>query len=179
MQANDRRSALMMTATIGPSSRKSLLTLHIGASAGLLGADLVLLALGIWALTGADPRTVFPVAHLIGLWLVMPLALISLTSGLLLATLTGWGLFRHGWVTIKLGLTLVLTAVLILVLLPRLAANAEAAVSPQGIAGDGPVGLGLVLGPAAASAALVLALALAVFKPGSRPHERVGHAVNR
>jgi hypothetical protein len=169
----------MMIATIGPSSRKSLLTLHIGASAGLLGADLVLLALGIWALTGADPGTVFPVAHLIGLWLVMPLALISLTSGLLLATLTGWGLFRHGWVTIKLGLTLLMTAILILVLLPRLAANAAAAASLEGIASDGPVGLGLVLGPAAASAALVLALTLAVFKPGSLPRGAGLPAVNR
>lgn len=37
---------------------KLLLTVHVGASVSVLGADLVLLALGIASLTGADPLTI-------------------------------------------------------------------------------------------------------------------------
>lgn len=40
--------------------RRPLLTIHVAASGGLLGAALVILALGVSGIGGADARTVYP-----------------------------------------------------------------------------------------------------------------------
>ena len=82
--------------------RKLLLSLHVATTVSVLGTDLVLLTLGIASLGGADPRTIYPAAHLASAWLVAPLAVLSLGTGLLLGWLTPWGVFRYWWVTIKL-----------------------------------------------------------------------------
>jgi hypothetical protein len=107
--------------------RTALLTVHIVASVGAIGAAAVLLAFGIASLRGADPRSVYPAAHLVEAWVVAPLAVLALGSGLLQAVLAPWGLLRYWWVAIKLIVTAVLTAVVFLVLEPGLAATAAAA----------------------------------------------------
>jgi hypothetical protein len=85
------------------------------------------------------------------------------------ALLTRWGLFRHWWVTAKLAITTVLTAALLLLLVPRLGALAGAdAVS----AGER---LPLLIAPIAASVLLVAALLLSVFKPGRRSFRVPAH----
>lgn len=89
--------------------RKPLLAIHIVASVGVLGADLALLALGISGAQGAEPETVYPAMSLVGAWLIAPLAVLALGTGLLQAVLRGWGLARYWWVTIKLTITAVLT----------------------------------------------------------------------
>lgn len=50
----------------------------------------------------------------VGWWVIVPLALASLLTGILMALGTKWGLFRHYWVTISFGLTLFAVAVLFL-----------------------------------------------------------------
>lgn len=50
-------------------------------------------------------------------WFVLaPLALASLLTGIVQALGTKWGLFRHYWVLVKLGITIVATVVLLLYL---------------------------------------------------------------
>jgi hypothetical protein len=142
-----------------------LLTVHIAATVGLLGADLALVALGVAGARGADPRTVYPAAHLLGSSLAAPLAVLSLTTGLLLAALTSWGLLRYWWVTIKLALTVVLTSLLLVVLVPALTRVADLATgqTPQLITDA--QRLRLAVAPAAAALMLALSLGLATSKP--------------
>jgi hypothetical protein len=148
--------------------RKLLLTVHVVATVSVLGTDLVLLLLGLSSLGGADARTIYPAAYLVGARLVATLAVLSLSTGLLLGILTPWGLFRYWWVTIKLTITTVLTGVVLLVLVPRLGAAADAVsgLSPSLLS----IGqrLPLVIAPAIASTLLLLNAVLAIFKPGWR-----------
>ncbi|MPZ56025.1 MAG: hypothetical protein GEU91_05885 [Rhizobiales bacterium] len=72
-----------MQSTMLPQTwRNALVAVHVGASVSVLGTDLVLLALGIASVGGADPVTIYPAARMIGAWLLTPLALIALATGL-------------------------------------------------------------------------------------------------
>lgn len=82
--------------------RRPLLALHIVATVSLIGTDLVLIALGISGVRGADPETVYPAACVVEAWLVAPLVVLALGTGVLQAVRSGWGLVRHWWVAIKL-----------------------------------------------------------------------------
>ena len=152
--------------------RKLLLSLHVATTVSVLGTDLVLLTLGIASLGGADPRTIYPAAHLASAWLVAPLAVLSLGTGLLLGLLTPWGVFRYWWVTIKLAITIVLTGIVLFVLVPRLGMVAAAVTASD--SGPLPIGerVSLVIAPALASSLLLLNVILAIFKPGRRLRER-------
>jgi hypothetical protein len=74
--------------------RKLLLTVHVAASIGVLGADLALLTLGIASVGGADPIIIYPAARLVSAGMVAPLALTALVTGLGLGLLTQWA-FSH------------------------------------------------------------------------------------
>ena len=151
--------------------RTALLTVHIVTSVGAIGAALVLLTFGIAGMNGADPRTVYPAAHLVEAWVIAPLAVLALGTGLAQALLLRWGLVRYWWVAIKLAITAVLTAVVFLVLEPSLAATAaaESLTDAQRTR--------VALFPAVAIALLVVNVVLGLFKPpwrlqaGSTPHD--------
>jgi hypothetical protein len=142
--------------------------LHILVTVGLFGADLVLVTLGFSAVFGAEPSTVYPAAQRIASTVVAPLALASLVSGVILARLSGWGLFRYWWVTLKLAITLVLTVVVLTVLVPRLGSAAAAATDQTAASFTVTERLPLALAPALATLFLILNVALAVYKPGWR-----------
>jgi hypothetical protein len=148
------------------SRRKLLLTGHVAVSVGLIGAAMVLLALGVAGLRGADPRTVYPAAHLVEAWVVAPLAVLALGSGVAQAVLMRWGLTTYWWVTTKLAITAVTVVVVIFVLDPRLGASAAAAAA--GHTFTTAERLPLVIAPAIAVALLVLNVGLGVYKPSRR-----------
>ena len=157
--------------------RKLLLTVHVASAVSVLGTDLALLVLGLSSVSGADPQTIYPAANLIATWLLAPLALVALTTGVLLGLLTQWGLLRYWWVTIKLALTAILTGVILFALVPRLGVVANAATAAQAFTVA--ERLPLVVAPAAGVALLILMVVLAIYKPPwrlrSRPnikHER-------
>ena len=104
--------------------------MHVVATVSILGADLVLL-LRLSSLSGADPRTIYPAAHLVSARLVAPMAVLSLGTGLLQGILTPWGLLRYWWVTIKLAITAVLRGAVLFVLGPGLSATADAVSGPS------------------------------------------------
>src|SRR5690242_14432883 len=158
----------MQFRTLSAPWRKLLLTVHVVATVSVLGTDLVLLLLGLASLGGADPRMIYPAAYLVAARLVAPLAVISLGTGLLLGVLTPWGVFTYWWVTIKLAITTVLTAVVFFVLIPRLDTAANTVIGPASHILTSAERLPLAIAPAVASTLLLLAVVLAIFKPGWR-----------
>ncbi|MBB5234333.1 hypothetical protein [Deinococcus budaensis] len=103
--------------TMTPSLRRFTLTAHVAASVGWLGAVAAFLALAVVGLTSQDPQVARAAAiamEPITRFVIVPLALAALVTGILQALGTPWGLFRHYWVLIKLILTVVATGILLL-----------------------------------------------------------------
>ena len=156
---------------LSPRQRKLLLTVHVVVTVGALGAVAVLAVLGIAGLRGADPRSVYPAAHLVESWLVAPLAVATVVTGLLQALLS-WGLLRHRWVTVKFVISVALAAATILVLEPRLSATAAAAQAGEPVTEAARLRLALI--PLVATALLVLNVVLGMYKPGRRGRRAPG-----
>jgi hypothetical protein len=155
-------TALLQAPRLTPRRRPLLVTVHVLTAVGLIGTDLALVALGYAGARGAPAQQVYPAMSLLATWLVVPLALAALGSGILLSALTGWGLLRHWWVAVKLVITVALAAVLLAVLVPGLHAAADTATGPHPI----PQRLLFALSPAAASILLTVNAVLGRYKPG-------------
>ena len=100
-----------------PGLRKLTLTIHLTSSLGWIGAIIAYLALGVSAVTTTDARTVraaWIAMDVTGWYVIVPLALAALLTGLVISLGTPWGLFRHYWVLISLVLTLFSTVILLL-----------------------------------------------------------------
>jgi hypothetical protein len=117
-----------------PGVRKFALSAHLTFSIGWIGSVLAYLALGIAAVNSDDVdivRAAWTAMELTGWFVIVPLALASLFTGLLMALGTKWGLFRHYWVLISLALTIIAVAVLLLHM-PTVSATAEVAQEVEG-----------------------------------------------
>jgi hypothetical protein len=102
--------------TLPPGLRKFTLTTHVTSSVGWLGAVVAYLALVVAALTSQDAQTVraaWIAMELTGWFVLVPLSLASLLTGLIQSLGTAWGLARHYWVVFKLLLTVFATIVLL------------------------------------------------------------------
>lgn len=101
---------------LSPSLRKGVLAVHITVSVGWVGGALAYLALVVGAWRRPTPETLRAAwvgMELIGWYVLVPLALATLGTGIVLGVGTQWGLFRHYWVVFSLVLTVVAAAVLI------------------------------------------------------------------
>lgn len=99
-----------------PALRKLMLSLHLTVSVGWIGAVAAYLAFDISAAVSDDPqtlRTAYLGMDLIVASVVVPLAVASLLTGLVMSLGTRWGLFRHYWVLISLMLTVFAIVVLL------------------------------------------------------------------
>ena len=104
-----------MTMTAG--LRKFALTTHITSSVGWLGSVAGFLALAIAGVSSQHAQTVraaYLAMHLTTWFVIVPLSLASLLTGLVQSLGTTWGLFRHYWVVTKLLLTVLATLILLL-----------------------------------------------------------------
>ena len=102
---------------MGAGSRKLVLTLHVISSIGWLGATCAFIALAIAGLTSESAalvRGVYLVAEPITWYVIVPMALASLGSGIVQSLGTTWGLLQHYWVVMKLIITLFAAFVLLL-----------------------------------------------------------------
>ena len=100
-----------------PALRRLTFTTHITSSVGWVGAVLAFLALAVIGFTSDDEAKVRGAYLLMApaAWFVLvPLAHASLLSGIALSLGTPWGLFRHYWVVLKLGITVFATAILLI-----------------------------------------------------------------
>jgi hypothetical protein len=171
MVSQSQMSTAAPTPPAAPSARPRptrpwALTLHIAGSVSALGADLVLLVLGLRGVFGANPLTIYPAMAALATWVLAPLALIASVSGILIALAGRWGLFRRGWVTTKLVITVSLAVLVIAVAAPGLSAAADAAIQGMPVAAATRTVFALV--PAVTVLLLVLNIALGVYKPGRR-----------
>ncbi len=97
--------------------RTFALAMHVMFSVGWIGAVLAYLALGVAAETSRDVQTArgaWIAMELIGWYVLVPLAVASLLTGLVLALGTRWGLFRYYWVLLAFVLSTLATVVLVL-----------------------------------------------------------------
>ncbi len=146
-----------------PGVRKFVRTAHVVCSVGWIGAVVAYLALVVAALTSRDDATVRAafVAMELTYFVLVPLALGALLTGVVQSLGTTWGLFRHYWVIFKLALT-VLAAFVLLLNMQSVTALADATASEsRELPGAG----GQLLHAGVGSLVLVVAMILAIYKP--------------
>jgi hypothetical protein len=100
-----------------PGVRRVALVTHVACSVGWLGAVVASVALAGAGLTSRDGQVVRSAdvaLELIGWYVLIPLSVASLLTGLLQSLGTVWALFRHYWVLIKLLMNVIATGVLLL-----------------------------------------------------------------
>lgn len=153
---------------MSPSVRKFALTAHVTSSVGWIGALAVFLAHAIASMASADAMIVRSACLAMGLtaWFVIfPLSLASLATGVVQALGTAWGLVRHYWVIAKLLLTAIATGVLLLKLSPI--HTLEAAAAQASFVATDFVGLRMSLLVHGVGGLLILIsiAALAIYKP--------------
>jgi len=166
-----------------PHLRKLALTAHVASSVGWLGAVAAFLALAVAGLTSGNAQTVlaaYLAMELTAWFVIVPLALASLLTGVVSSLGTKWGLFRHYWVLVKLLLTLFATAVLLLKLEPiSYVANVVAETSLSG-ADLHQARMSLVAHSGGGLLALIVATVLGVYKPwGTTRYGRRKHIERR
>jgi hypothetical protein len=98
-----------------PRLQKLTLLAHISFSVGWFGAIIPYIALAVAGLTSHDNqllRATYISMELIGWYVLVPLSIAALLSGLVQALGTRWGLLRHWWIVAKFLLTIFAVAVL-------------------------------------------------------------------
>lgn len=151
--------------TMSPRLRKFVLTIHLTSSVGWTGAVVTYLALGVSAASSRDAQTVraaWIAMELTGWFVIVPLALAALLTGLVISLGTSWGLFRHYWVLITLVLTILSTVVLLLHM-PTVSSLADVAREADG-ADLGGLG-GDLVHPGLGLVVLLVVTVLNVYKP--------------
>jgi hypothetical protein len=153
--------------TMPPGLRKFALAAHLTLSVGWIGAVAAYTALDVSATTGQNAQTLraaYLGMELIARHVIVPLALASLLTGLVMALGTTWGLFRHYWVLISLLLTIVATVVL-LVEMQTISYFADMAADPT-TSGDELRALGgTLVHSVGGTVVLLVILVLNVYKP--------------
>ena len=154
--------------TMTPGLRKFALTTHVTSSVGWLGAVGAFLALAIAGLVGEDAqivRAAYLSMHLTTWFVIVPLCLAALLTGIVQSLGTTWGLFRHYWVVTKLLLTALATIILLVHTQPI---DRVAAVAAQTTLATGDLRqlrIQLVGDACAALFVLLVTTTLSVYKP--------------
>ncbi|MEU9336930.1 DUF2269 domain-containing protein [Streptomyces sp. NPDC048290] len=145
-------------------ARRASLVVHVVASASWLGLSLGLLALGTTAAGTGNAVTVEASVRSMKLfadWLLLPIALLTLASGLLLALGTPWGLARHRWVFTKFWLTLATTTATVFALRPGVDAAVTAVAAGHAL----PDATEVLAGPVVSLTAYVFMTGVSLLKP--------------
>jgi hypothetical protein len=151
-----------------------MVILHIAVSVGWLGASLCLLVLGLTARLTKDPATAnvgYRAMAILAGTLEVPVSLMSLLTGLVLAIGRPWGLTSHYWILAKLVLTLAAVPLAIFAL-PALIGQAVAAQSAGSPGLDVPTANNLVIAPSVAVTLYTAIVAISVLKPWGRIRRR-------
>lgn len=153
--------------------RKLNLTAHVTSSVGWLGAVAAFLVLSVAGLASQNAdivRSAYVAMNLIGLFVIVPLSLASMTTGVVQSLATHWGLFRHYWVAVKFVLTVGATILLLLHQFTAVAsASQRVSETPLGALPEvGKLGPQLVGDAALAVVTLIVTTTLSVYKPWGR-----------
>jgi hypothetical protein len=156
---------------MSPNLRKLALTVHVVFSVGWLGAVAAFLALAIAGLTNHDAQTIraaYVAMDITGWFVIVPLCIASLLTGLISSLGTTWGLFQHYWIVAKLVITIPATILLMAHMQPI---SFMAGVAAKGTLSSHDFGMlrtQLLFEAGAALLALLAATALSVYKPPGR-----------
>jgi uncharacterized membrane protein len=167
-------SALATTVTaprwpMSRSLRRTVLTVHIIASVGLLGDTAAVLLVNLRAATTDDPALAAASYDLLSMFSTVfgiPLSMVALATGITLGMGTKWGVLRHGWVTVKLA------AILSVILVGAFVIGPGTETMRSGAGG---AETRLIAASAYDVIVLSLATALSVFRPrfrGARRRDR-------
>src|SRR5438552_7618073 len=164
-----------------PNIRKFLLTSHITFSVGWIGAVGAFLALAIAGLNSRDEQVVrasYLAMDLTTWFVIVPLAIAALLTGIVSSVGTKWGLLRHYWVTLKLLITVACIAILLVHTQP-LGVLADAAGKMAALGADLQASrILMVVASSAALPVLLLLTALSVYKlRGMTPYGVRGQGV--
>lgn len=99
-----------------PRFQKFALLAHIAFSVGWFGAVIPYFVLAIAGLVSRDvqiARASFLSMELIGWYVIVPLSIAALLSGLVQSLATQWGLFRYWWLSAKFLLTIIAVVILL------------------------------------------------------------------
>lgn len=149
-------------------SRKAVLVLHIASVGSWLGIDVVMAVLVFTALGTDDDSTkalCFRALELVAVWPMTISGLTCLTTGVLLAMGSKYGLVKYWWVVLKLTINLLLSTLVLIALRPGVNEMAEQA-RVQEAGGDAILNAGdMVFPPIVSPTLLMVAVVLSVFKP--------------
>ena len=153
---------------MSPGLRKVALIAHVTFSVGWLGSVAAFLALAIAGLNSRDAqivRAAYLAMEVVGWFVIVPLSIASLLSGLVQSLGTVWGLFRHWWVVLKLVMTVIATLVLLVHMRPigHLADAVRAATLSGGELGG--LRVQLIADAGAAIIVLLVTTTLSIVKP--------------
>jgi hypothetical protein len=147
--------------------RKFALAVHLTGSVGWVGAVAAYIPFDVATVTSRDGqalRAAYLAMESIARSVIVPLALASLITGLIVSLGTKWGLFRHYWVLISLVLTTLATVVL-LVETRTIGALADMAADPT-MSGEDLRALPSTLGHSVGgTVVLLVVLVLNIYKP--------------
>jgi hypothetical protein len=165
---------------LGIRTRRAVLIAHIAAAGSWLGVDVTMAVLIVTAAASADPGTrafSLQALEVVTVWPLLSCGLVCLASGIVLGWGSRWGLLRYWWVTVKLAINLVLTALVLVSL--RFEVAEQAAGARRLLAGE-PVTFdlsNLIYPPTVSPTLLLVAMTLSVVKPWGRirpaPHPEV------
>jgi hypothetical protein len=146
--------------------RKCALTVHVLTSVGWLGAVVASAALALLILASDEAATVrasYIALDELARYVLLPLSVLALLSGIVQGLVSTWGVLRHHWVVTKLCVNLV-SAVILLLYAQTLGALSDAARrGAQAVHDPSPL-----LHTVGALVLLTCATALSIYKPRGR-----------
>ena len=125
---------------------------------------------GLTSQDAEEVRAAYLAMDLIGLFIIVPMSLAALATGLVQSLGTEWGLFRHYWVLVKFLLTILATILLLLHQFTAVgvAARRVSGTAPVTLLEVGQLGTQLVGDAGLALLVLLAITTLSVFKPWGR-----------
>jgi hypothetical protein len=160
---------------LAPAWRKGVMVLHAISGIGWMGVDIAVLILLVTARTSDDAAVVasgFNAIRMIVPVAVPPLSLSILITGVLLGLGSSWGLIRYWWVLVKLCLSLIMTVLVFVSLVP--AVNEIAMLDMTAVSADtvrtslGDLPTQLMYPPVVSFLMLATATILSIYKPWRR-----------
>jgi hypothetical protein len=151
-----------------PALRKLMLTSHVSASVGWLGAVVAYLVLAATGLATADDdlaRSMYLAMHLVGWFVIVPFCVAAVVTGFIQSLATEWGLFRHHWIIVKAALAV--GGGIVLFTHMRSVAKASGLAREHAIfsADQHTLRVQLIVHAAGGLAILVVATVLSIYKP--------------
>lgn len=148
-------------------TRQLLLTAHVLVSVGWNGVALGQLALAVTASANDEIRhPAYELMHVLDRSLNIPLALLTLATGILISLRSRWGLLRHWWVAAKLVIT-VFAIIFAALFMRTLIVRAGHATADGSVQYDTPTAA-IITGACLMNALFITATFLSTLKPWGR-----------